>query len=157
MFIVKNLRKESEDGWTYLKTDFEVKDAENPFEEKTMWVAVEDKNADMLSDDVYDAFVLVPLYLGMYYHQDVHIEGEMSPRFYHNIIHYIMKIFDNFSDDTRPIDFTVDGEADKQNNLAILLDLYQSGRLKKLYLDGNNRISDFSAIKNLDWSDKKGF
>lgn len=109
MFIVKNLRKESKDGWTYLKTDFEVKDAENPFEEKTMWIAVEDKDADMLTDDVYDAFVIVPLYLGMHYHQDVHIEGEMSPRLYHNITHYIMKIFDNFSDDTKPINFTVNG------------------------------------------------
>ena len=98
MFIVKNLRKESKDGWTYLKTDFEVKDTESPFEEKTMWIAVEDKNADMLSDDVYDAFVLVPLYLGMHYHQDVHIEGEISPRLYHNITHYLMKIFDNFSE-----------------------------------------------------------
>ena len=63
----------------------------------------------MLTDDVYDAFVLVPLYLGMHYHQDVHIEGKISPRLYHNIVHYLMKIFDNFSDYTRPIKFTVDG------------------------------------------------
>ena len=109
MFKVKNLRKKSKDGWTYLETDFEVTDIENPFEEKTMWIAVEDKNADMLTDDVYDTFVLLPLYLGMYYHQDVHIEGEISPRLYHNIIHYIMTIFDNFSDYTQRINFTVDG------------------------------------------------
>ena len=109
MFIVKNLRKESKDGWTYLKTDFEVTGMESPFEEKTIWIAVEDKNADMLADDVYDAFVLVPLYLGMHYHQDVHIEGEISPRLYHNIRHYLMTIFNNFSDYTSFVNFTVDG------------------------------------------------
>ena len=109
MFKIKNLRKESKNGWTYLKTDFEVTDIDNPFEEKTMWVAVEDKNADMLTDGVYDAFVLVPLYLGMHYHQDVHIEGKISPRLYHNITHYLMTIFDNFSDYTQSVNFTVDG------------------------------------------------
>lgn len=109
MFTVKNLRKEKKDGWTYLIVDFDVKGMESPFEEKTMWFAVEDKNADMLTDDVYDAFVLVPLYLGMHYHQDVHIEGKISPRLYHNVIHYLIKIFDNFSDYTKPVNFTVDG------------------------------------------------
>lgn len=109
MFVIKNLRKEKKNGWTYLKTDFEVTEIESPFEEKTLWIAVENENSDMLTDDVYDAFVLVPLYLGMHYHQNVHIQGEISPRLYHNIKHYLMKIFDNFSDYTRPIDFTVNG------------------------------------------------
>ena len=109
MFVVKNLRKKEKDGWTYLVVDFEVTGMKSPFEEKTMWFAVENENADMLTDDVYDAFVLVPLYLGMHYHQDVHIEGKISPRLYHNINHYLMKIFDDFSDYTIPIKFTVDG------------------------------------------------
>ena len=109
MFTVKNLRKEKKDGWTYLIVDFDVKGMKSPFEEKTMWFAVEDKNADMLTDDVYDAFVLVPLYLGMHYHQDVHIEGKISPRLYHNIEHYLMKIFDDFSDYTTSVKFAVDG------------------------------------------------
>ena len=61
MFIIKNMRKEIKKGWAYLKCDFEVTEIESPFEEKTMWIAVEEKNEDMLSDDVYDAFVLVPL------------------------------------------------------------------------------------------------
>ena len=108
MFTVRNLRKESKNGWTYLKCDFDVTEIKSPFEEKTMWIAVEDKNADMLTDDVYDAFVLVPLYLGMHYHQDVHIEGNISPRFYHNIKLYLMKIFDNYSDYTSLINFIVD-------------------------------------------------
>ena len=109
MFTVKNLRKESKNGWTYLICDFDVTEIENPFKEKTIWIAVEDKNEDMLTDDVYDAFVLVPLYLGMQYGQDVHIEGKISPRLYHNIKHYLMRIFDNFSDDTKSVNFMVDG------------------------------------------------
>lgn len=109
MFVVKNLRKEKKDGWTYLVVDFEARGVKSPFEEKTMWFAVEDKNADMLTDDVYDAFVLVPLYLGMHYHQDVHIEGKISPLLYHNITHYLMNIFDDFSDYTVPVEFSVDG------------------------------------------------
>lgn len=109
MFIIKNLRKKKKDGWTYLTVDFDVKGMKSPFEEKTMWFAVENKNADMLTDDVYDAFVLVPLYLGMHYHQDVHIEGKISPLLYHDITHYLMNIFDDFSDYTKPVKFTVDG------------------------------------------------
>lgn len=109
MFTIKNLRKENMGGWTYLKCDFEVTGMQSPFEEKTIWVAVEDKNANMLTDEVYDPFVLVPVILGMYYKQDVHIDGEISPRFYHNLTHYLMRIFDNFSDNTAPIQFTVNG------------------------------------------------
>lgn len=109
MFVIKNLRKESKNGWTYLIVDFDVTEIKNPFKEKTMWISVEDKNEDMLTDDVYDAFVPMTLYLGMYYGQDVHIEGNMSPRLYHNIEHYLMKILDNFSDHTKPINFIVNG------------------------------------------------
>lgn len=109
MFIIKNLRKESSNGWTYLKCDFKVSEINNPFEEKDIWIAVEDKNADMLTDEVYDPFVLVPLILGMKYNQNVRIEGDISPRFYHNITHYLMTIFDNFSDFTSKIEFTVSG------------------------------------------------
>lgn len=109
MFTISNLRKESHEGWTYLKCDFTVTEIESPFEEKTIWVAVEDKNADMLSDELYDPFVLVPTILGMYYRQAVHIAGNISPRLYHNVTHYLMKIFENFSDYTSAIAFTVDG------------------------------------------------
>lgn len=108
MFRVSGLKTYSKDGWTYLSCDFDATD-KNPFKEKTMWVAVEDKNADMLTDDVYDTFVLLPVFFGMYYGQDVHIDGDVSPRLYHNMQHYIMNIFDRFSDKTKPIRFTVKG------------------------------------------------
>ncbi len=120
MFAISNLRKEKNNGWTYLKCDFEVTDIDL-FAEKTMWFAVEDKNEDMLTTDVYDAFVLVPLYLGMHYNQDVHIKGSISPRLYHNITHYLMTIFNNFSDHTKMINFTVDGfKAAKKSNKQLI-------------------------------------
>lgn len=110
MLRVSNLRKESKNGgWTYLCCDFDSSDMATPFPEKTMWIAVQDEHADMLTDEVYDPFVLLPLFLGMYYGQDVHICGKISPRLYHNITHYVMSIFDLYSDHTRPVKFTVDG------------------------------------------------
>ena len=74
MFTIKNMRKETENGWTSLKCDFEVTGMTSPFAEKEIWIAVENKNANMLTDEVYDPFVLVPLILGMKYGQDVRIE-----------------------------------------------------------------------------------
>ena len=65
MFRLSNLKKSTKDGWTYLSCDFDVTEIKNPFQEKTMWVAVEEKNADMLADNVYDPFVLVPVMVGM--------------------------------------------------------------------------------------------
>ncbi len=109
MFKLSNLRKETEGGWTYLRCNFTVTGKKNPFEETTMWVAVEEKNADMLSDRVYDPFVLVPVVLGMYYKHNVSIEGNVSPRLYHNVKHYLINIFDRFSDHTKPIELTVGG------------------------------------------------
>lgn len=109
MFTLSNLKKFTKDGWCYLGCDFSVTEIENPFEEKTMWVAVKEENADMLADNVYDPFVLVPVYLGMHYKQDVHIDGSISPRLYHNMQHYLMNIFDRFSDHTSPVRFTVKG------------------------------------------------
>ena len=122
MFIIKNLRKEKIDDWTRLMVDFDITDGEKPFGyQDTLWFAVENKNTDMLSDDVYDAFAPFMLYLGMAYRQDVHIEGKMSPLLYHNLTHYVMTIFDNFSDLTRRINFSVDGfkEAKKSKTQLI--------------------------------------
>ena len=41
MFKLSNLRKFTKDGWSYLSCDFDVTEIKNPFQEKTMWVAVE--------------------------------------------------------------------------------------------------------------------
>lgn len=109
MFRLSNLRKESTNGWTYLLCDFEVTEIKNPFGADSMWIAVEDKNEDMLSSRVYDPFVLLPVFLGMFYGQDVHIEGNISARLYHNVTHYLMSIFKKFSTRSQMVRFTVNG------------------------------------------------
>ena len=110
MFTIRNLRKEKVGNWTRLVVDFDVSDGEKPFGyQDTLWFAVENKNANMLTDDVYDAFAPFVLYLGMIYHQDVRIEGKVSPLLYHNLTHYVMTIFDNFSKSTKRVNLSVEG------------------------------------------------
>lgn len=48
--------------------------------ETTIWVFVNDKNAYMLADDVYDMFLFMPVYMSMYYHTDHHICGSVSKK-----------------------------------------------------------------------------
>lgn len=121
MFTIKNLRKEKDGDWTKLIVDLEVSNFKNPFKVDTIWFAIENKNADMLTDDVYDAFAPYLLYLGMFYHQDIYIKGKMSPLLYHNLTHYVMTIFDNFSKYTKPVEFKVDGFKEaKQGKLDLI-------------------------------------
>ena len=72
-----------------------------------------------LADDVYNAFLLVPLYLGMYYKHDLHIHGCVSKRFYRNINNYLQRILCDFSDDLSRINVTVDcfKECDGDHNI----------------------------------------
>ena len=84
-----------------------------------IWIAVEDEYAYMLADDVYDAFVLIPLYFGMYCKQDIHIHGYVSKRLYKNVMNYLQRILCDFSDDLSRINITVDGfkEADGEPSI----------------------------------------
>ncbi len=109
MFTLSNLRSYVKDGWKYLACDFDVTGIKNPFPEKTMWVSVREEDGDMLAENVYDPFVLAPVYLGMHYGQDVRIEGNVSPRLWHNTRRYITRIFDLFSDYTRPVNISAAG------------------------------------------------
>lgn len=63
----------------------------------------------MLADDVYDAFVLVPLYMGMYHKQNIHIHGCVSKKLYKNVMTYLQRILCDFSDDLSRIDIQADG------------------------------------------------
>ena len=110
MIHVSNLRKESVDGWTRLIADITDDGmGQNYLPESVMWLAVRDEDAHMLADDVYDAFVLIPLYYGMYYKQDVHIHGSVSKKLYKNVINYLQRILCDFSDALSRINITVDG------------------------------------------------
>lgn len=77
--------------------------------EKSIWFAVKKENEHMLTTEVYDAFVLVPLYLAMYYKTDLKIHGKISKKLYKNIQWYIQKIMCDFSDDLTRVNLLVDG------------------------------------------------
>ena len=109
MLDISNLRKEQHGEWTRLVVDVAFSGVEVPYTEKTMYFAVKNEHADMLTDEVYDAFLLVPLYLAMYHHTDLHIHGKVSKKLYKNIMWYIRQILCDFSDDLSMVDVKVDG------------------------------------------------
>lgn len=58
-------------------------------DKKELWFSVDEEYADLLTDDVYDAFMVALLYPAMYYHEDIEIEGNVSKRLWHNITSYV--------------------------------------------------------------------
>lgn len=114
MIEIKNLRVEDMDNsWTRAIADIRFQGMESPYEEDNIWFATRCANKDMLSDDNYDAFLLVPLYLAMYHKQDLHICGKVSKRLYKNIMSYIQTILCEFSDKLSKVNVIVDGFTDK--------------------------------------------
>ena len=109
MIEISNLRKYAMGGGMRLEADITFTDMPSPYSEKTLYFEVDKAHGDMLADDTYDAFVLVPLYLAMYHKQDLHIRGNISKKLYQNIKWYIPRILCDFSDDLKPVKFTVDG------------------------------------------------
>ncbi len=77
--------------------------------EPVIWLSVKDEDAHMLASDVYDAFVLVPLYIAMYYKQDLHIHGPVSKKLYKNVMNYLQRILCDFGDELSCVNVIVDG------------------------------------------------
>ena len=50
-----------------------------------------------------------------------------------------------------------DGSTKTYNNLEILANLNKNGKLKKLYLSGNDNIINWSPLSSLKWTDKTGW
>lgn len=114
MIQIKNLRLEDiNDSWTRAIVDIRFEGMKSTYEDKNIWFATRFANKEMLSDDNYDAFFLVPLYLAMYHKQDLHICGKVSKRLYKNIMSYVQTILCEFSDDLSKVDVIVDGFTDK--------------------------------------------
>ena len=114
MIELSNLRKIQDGDWTKLTIDISVSllngggggAKEFP---PTMWIGVKNENAHMLADDVYNAFLLIPLYMGMYYKSDIVIHGHVSKSLYRNVMIYLQDLLCDFSDDLSRINITVDG------------------------------------------------
>lgn len=88
--------------------------------ESGIWVAVKTENADMLTTDVYNMFLFLPVYMGMYYGSDLHICGSVSKKLYRNVLDYLIPILSSFSDKLTPINVTVDGfkESDGEHKIV---------------------------------------
>ena len=113
MIEIKNLRiEDTENGWSRVVADINFLDMENPYNESNIWFATRKKNKGMLSDESYNAFLLVPLYLAMYHKQDLHICGKVSKRLYKNIMNYIQTILCEFSNHLSRVNVFVDGVLD---------------------------------------------
>lgn len=110
MIEIKNLRIENMgNNWTRAVADIDFIDMKNPYDESCIWFATRNDNRDMLTDESYNAFLLVPLYLAMYHKQDLHICGRVSKRLYKNIITYMETILCEFSDHLSKVNVFVDG------------------------------------------------
>lgn len=118
MITLSNIRKEICGDAIKLACDFKWGGVDNPFRETTMWFSVKAENELFFSTKVYDPFVLVSYYLAMHFGQDLNICGKVSKLLYKNISNYVQRIFLDFSDETKPISFTVDGfdTAEKDGN-----------------------------------------
>ncbi len=81
---------------------------------------MKDENAHMLAKSVYNAFILVPLYIGMTYKTDIHIHGCVSKRLYRNINNYLQRILCDFADELSRINITVDGFKDEETDPKII-------------------------------------
>lgn len=119
MIDISNLRMESHGEWTRLVADI-TSDFQRLDSEDTIWVAVKNENADMLTTDSYNMFLLYPLYMAMYYRSDMHLHGKVSEKLYSNVNTYLQPIMCFFSDDLKRVNVIVDGfgEAEGTHHLV---------------------------------------
>ncbi|MBQ4403867.1 MAG: hypothetical protein II857_05595 [Selenomonadaceae bacterium] len=76
-----------------------------------MYFDIREDCGDMFSEDTYDAFVLVPLFLAMYNKIPLKIRGRISKKLYKNLTWYVQKILCDFMDKLVPVDISVEGFA----------------------------------------------
>lgn len=119
MIDISNLRIEQDGEWAKLvveiTSDFQRKDSYD-----TMWIAVKNKNAHMLTTDSYNAFLLYPLYMAMYYKSDLHLHGQVSKTLYNNVNSYLQSILTSFSDELHRVNVIVDGFGEVEGNHDIV-------------------------------------
>lgn len=105
MIHLSNLRLEEKKGWTYLICDCKV-----PFaQEEELWYAVPDEYRHILSDEVYDAFLVTMLYPAMFYKEDIVIEGCVTEKLYRNIMTYVQALLKDFSLELTSVDVKING------------------------------------------------
>lgn len=119
MITISRLRTEKMGGWTRLVADISSDEQRND-KETTIWVAVKEDDEHLLTTDVYNMFLFLPVYMSMYYNTDLHISGKVSKKLYRNIVDYVVPIMGYFSNKLNPtININVDGfkECEGEHNV----------------------------------------
>lgn len=115
---LSNLRVEHRDSFTkdsqqvYVVCDLSARFTDV----KLFWFSVDEKHADLMSSDVYDAFLVSMLYPAMYYNEDIEIEGNVSERLYHNLCYYVQAMVKAFDPKFHNIKISVKGFAEPEKN-----------------------------------------
>ncbi|MEY8433729.1 hypothetical protein AALC75_25145 [Lachnospiraceae bacterium 48-42] len=105
---ISNIRIEETDEWARLVVDIDS-DSKRYDKESTIWIGVEKDNRWMLSKETYNCFLFLPLYMAMYYHENLHISGKVSKQLYRNINDYLKPIMLSFSKKLSDQKIEVDG------------------------------------------------
>ena len=119
MIEIRNLRTETFRGGKRLiadiRSDFQRMDSE-----ASIWIALEEKYSYMLTDEVYDMFLFLPVYMSMYYHTDLYIKGNVSKKLYRNVVKYIQPMMCDFDSDLVKTNIFVDGFSELQGNHSVI-------------------------------------
>lgn len=85
-------------------------------ESKELYFSVEDKYGDMLTDDVYDAFLVAAIYPAMYHNEPIEIEGNVTKRIYVNVVNYAMAIVKGYRPEYNIVPVSVGGITKAKKN-----------------------------------------
>lgn len=90
---ISGLRIERSNGKSFLTADIECKFSK----ETKLWFCVSSEYEDMLTDDVYDAYLIAALYPAMYYNEPIEVDGFVSEKLYKNVVSYAINVINQFS------------------------------------------------------------
>lgn len=106
MIIIENLHLENLCEKTYLTATFKSNFCS---QEEKLWFNVDKKHSNLLTTDVYDAFLVAALFPAMYYGEDIDIKGCVSKRLYKNIMSDVQKIIQIAYPQMKIINIRVEG------------------------------------------------
>lgn len=120
MIEISNLRIENNPGGGKRLIADILSDIQRMDVQDTIWVSVDDAYAYMLTDEVYDAFLFLPVYMSMYYHTDLHLRGNVSKVLYRNVVDYLQPLMCGFSKDLTKTNIIVDGFKELEGNHTVI-------------------------------------
>lgn len=102
---ISNIQKEYKDGFAYLTVDVKAEYTQK----NKLWFSVPQEFESFLTDDVYDAFLVAAIYPAMYYNEPIEIDGNVSPRLFFNVTHYIQNVVKSYRPEMHYVSVTAKG------------------------------------------------